>query len=83
MSFQRSSTLLHLFGGGNKDGGAAKKPNMLDQLSLFKKAQEIAQKKKDIENDLAKVDYTGTTADGKVTATIKVSILHSEILYLV
>ena len=71
VSFQRSSTSLNLFGGGNKDGGA-KKPNMMDQLGMFKKAQEIAQKKKNIENELAKIDYTGTAVDGKVIATVKV-----------
>ena len=73
-AFHRPSTCLNLFGGGNKDGGGAKKqPNMMDQLAMFKKAQEIAQKKKDIENELAKMDYSGSAADGKVTATIKVS----------
>lgn len=77
VSYQRSSTLLYLFGGGNKDSGVAKKPNMLDQLALFKKAQEIAQKKKDIENELAKVLYSGTSTDGKVTATVKVSISYA------
>lgn len=73
VSIKKSSTSLNLFGGGggNKDGGA-KKPNMMDQLGMFKKAQEIAQKKKNIENELAKIDYTGTAADGKVTATVKV-----------
>ena len=47
----RQSTTLNLFGSKPKDSNsdAAKQPGMMDQLAMFKKAQELAQKKKKLE----------------------------------
>ena len=70
-AFSSSSTTLHLFGGGAKEGGEKKGPGMMDQLAMFKKAQEVAQKKKELDTELAKMDFQGTGADGKVKATFK------------
>jgi hypothetical protein len=61
---------LGLFGGGNKDG-APKQPGMMDQLAMFKKAQEMAKKKQQLDNELAAETFTGSAADGKVTVTCK------------
>ena len=73
-STQPSSTALHLFGGGNKSGGgAAKGPGMMDQLAMFKKAQEMAQKKKELDAELAKMDFAGSSANGQVTVNFKYS----------
>ena len=67
-----TSTQLHLFGGGgDKKGGEKKGPGMMDQLAMFKKAQEMAQKKKKLDDELAAMEFTGTGADGKVTGTFK------------
>lgn len=41
---------------------------MMDQLAMFKKAQEVAQKKAALDKELAAEDFTGTAAEGKVTA---------------
>mmetsp|Transcript_3367 Transcript_3367/g.4927 ORF Transcript_3367/g.4927 Transcript_3367/m.4927 type:complete len:170 (+) Transcript_3367:114-623(+) len=65
-----SSTRLGLFGGGGKDG-EKKGPNMMDQLAMFKKAQEVASKKQDIDKEIANLDIVGNAADGKVTAQLK------------
>jgi hypothetical protein len=43
----------------------------MDQLALFKKAQEMAQKKKQLDEELRKMDFTGTGADGKVKGAFK------------
>lgn len=67
-----TSTSLNLFGGGKKDGGGAKKgPGMMDQLAMFKKAQEMAQKKNKLDQELAKMDFEGTAEDGKVIVKFK------------
>jgi hypothetical protein len=69
----RHSSQLHLFGGGggSKKDGEKKGPGMMDQLAMFKKAQEMAQKKKKLDDELAAMEFTGTAADGKVTGTFK------------
>ncbi|CAJ1966883.1 unnamed protein product [Cylindrotheca closterium] len=71
---RHQSSQLNLFGGGggNKDG-AKKAPGggMMDQLAMFKKAQELAQKKNEIDKQLAEQDFFGESADGKVKATFK------------
>lgn len=62
---QPSRTFLNLFGGGNK-GGQAKGPGMMDQLAMFKKAQEMAQKKKELDNELSQMSFSGSSSEGKV-----------------
>mmetsp|Transcript_48946 Transcript_48946/g.72766 ORF Transcript_48946/g.72766 Transcript_48946/m.72766 type:complete len:174 (-) Transcript_48946:358-879(-) len=64
-----SKTQLFLFG-GKKDGGE-KKPGMMDQIAMLKKAQEVASKKMAMDKELAKEDHVGSGADGKVKVTIK------------
>jgi DNA-binding protein YbaB len=70
-----STTTLDLFGGGGakSSGGEAQKkgPGMMDQLAMFKKAQELAQKKKAIDDEIAAGTYEGTGADGKVKCVTK------------
>ena len=67
-----SSSALHLFGGGNKgEGGAAKGPGMMDQLAMFKKAQEVAKKKADLDKELQQTDIVGAAADDKIKVTVK------------
>jgi hypothetical protein len=69
----RSSTItaLHLFGGGGNKDADKKGPSMMDQLAMFKKAQEMAQKKQKLDEELKKEVFIGTAADGKVKATFK------------
>jgi DNA-binding protein YbaB len=69
----RQSTSLNLFGSKPKDpnSDAAKQPGMMDQLAMFKKAQEIAQKKKKLDDELANETITGTAADGNIEITVK------------
>ena len=71
-SSTQHSTRLNLFGGGG-DKGAKKGPGggMMDQLAMFKKAQEVAKKKQTLDQELAKEEYVGTAVDGKVKATFK------------
>jgi hypothetical protein len=70
-----SPTALNLFagGGGPKDGGGAtnKGPNMMDQLAMLRKAQEMAGKKKKLDEELQKQEFTGSSANGKVTGYFK------------
>ena len=66
-----TSTSLNLFGGGgNKDKGNSG-PGMMDQLAMFKKAQEIATKKRKLDEDLQKMIFTGTSSNNHVTVTMK------------
>jgi DNA-binding protein YbaB len=65
-----SLTQLQLFGGGGKKEGGEKAPGMMDQLAMFKKAQEMAQKKAKLDLELATLDFQGTV-EGKVTAQFK------------
>lgn len=67
---QTTKSSLNLFGGGNK-GGQAKGPGMMDQLAMFKKAQEMAQKKKDLDNELSQMSFSGSSSDGKVKGSFK------------
>lgn len=67
-----SSSALHLFGGGNKgEGGEAKGPGMMDQLAMFKKAQEVAKKKADLDKELQQTDIVGAAAEDKIKVTVK------------
>jgi DNA-binding protein YbaB len=71
-TIHQSSTSLNLFGSKPKgEGGAAKQPGMMDQLAMFKKAQELAQKKKALDDELANETIVGTAADGNIEVTIK------------
>merc|ERR1712194_374901 len=65
-----SPSQLGLFGGGSKEGGDGK-AGMMDQLAMFKKAQEMAKKKNDLDKELASETFAGSGADGKVTAQCK------------
>ena len=66
-----STTALNLFGGGgNKDKGNSG-PGMMDQLAMFKKAQEIATKKRKLDEELQKMIFTGTSSNNHVTVTMK------------
>ena len=68
-----SSTSLNLFGSKPKDpnADASKQPGMMDQLAMFKKAQEIASKKAAIDKELAEEKIVGTAADGKIEITVQ------------
>ena len=69
LSSTQHSTRLNLFGGGDKS--AKKGPGMMDQLAMFKKAQELAKKKNDLDKELSEMEFKGTAEDGKVTAYFK------------
>jgi hypothetical protein len=76
VSVQRSTTTAttrcNLFGsggGGTKDG-ERKGPGMMDQLAMFKKAQEMATKKKKLDEELQKMTFIGDNP-GKVKGTFK------------
>ena len=68
---QSTTTALHLFGGGDKKEGDNKQPGMMDQLAMFKKAQEMAQKKKKLDEELMKENFIGESPDGNVKGTFK------------
>lgn len=61
---------LYLFGQGAKDG-EKKGPGMMDQLAMFKKAQEMAQKKQKLDEELKKMDFEGVSQNEKVKASFK------------
>jgi hypothetical protein len=65
-----SSTQLQLFGGGGKKEGGEKAPGMMDQLAMFKKAQEMATKKNKLDQELSTLSFQGSV-EGKVTANMK------------
>ena len=44
---------------------------MMDQLAMFKRAQEVAQMKLKLDNELAAESFEGVGADGKVKAMCK------------
>lgn len=68
----KSSTSLNLFGSKPKDPSAdGAQPGMMDQLAMFKKAQELAQKKQALDKELAEEKIVGTAADGKIEITIQ------------
>lgn len=71
VSTSTTSSSLNLFGGGgNKDKGNSG-PGMMDQLAMFKKAQEIATKKRKLDEDLQKMIFTGASSNNHVTVTMK------------
>lgn len=71
-SSRTSDTSLNLFGGkkegaaGGKEGG----PGFMDQMAMFKKAQEMATKKQKLDEELQQENYEGTGADGQVVASL-------------
>eukprot|EP00804_Cyclotella_cryptica_P022878 CCRYP_005091-RA/>CCRYP_005091-RA protein AED:0.01 eAED:-0.01 QI:0/-1/0/1/-1/0/1/0/181 len=68
----RSPTELNLFGSKNKDASSpGQQPGMMDQLAMFKKAQEIASKKAELDKELSKENIVGTAADGKISITVQ------------
>ena len=44
---------------------------MMDQLAMFKKAQEVAKKKGDLDKELQQTDIVGAAADDKIKVTVK------------
>ena len=65
----RTTTSIDLFG---SRGGAAKKgPGMMDQLAMFKKAQEVAAKKAELDKELQAMDFEGEAEGGNVVALLK------------
>merc|ERR1712113_1065651 len=60
----QSATALNLFGSGNKGGDDKKAPGMMDQLAMFKKAQEM-------DAELSEMNFSGEAADGKVKVNFK------------
>ncbi|KAL7509885.1 hypothetical protein ACHAXN_006793 [Cyclotella atomus] len=70
---QTHNTQLNLFGSKNKDSTPQQggQPGMMDQLAMFKKAQEIASKKNEIDKELAAENIVGEAADGKIKITVQ------------
>ncbi|GFH45058.1 hypothetical protein CTEN210_01532 [Chaetoceros tenuissimus] len=69
-----STTSLNLFGGkksGGDEGKGGPMGGMMDQLAMFKKAQEIAKKKNDLDKEIAQMDIIGSAADGKIKVTVQ------------
>ena len=66
----RQNISLNLFG-GKKEGGENKGPGMMDQLAMFKKAQELATKKKKLDEELAQMDIVGEAAEGNIKINVK------------
>jgi len=69
-----TTTSLDLFGGkkdGEKAEGGGGGGGMMDQLAMFKKAQEIAQMKNKLDDELKTMDIIGSGADGKIKVTIQ------------
>eukprot|EP00571_Detonula_confervacea_P015687 CAMPEP_0172297738 /NCGR_PEP_ID=MMETSP1058-20130122/653_1 /TAXON_ID=83371 /ORGANISM="Detonula confervacea, Strain CCMP 353" /LENGTH=181 /DNA_ID=CAMNT_0013006923 /DNA_START=30 /DNA_END=575 /DNA_ORIENTATION=+ len=71
----QTSTTLNLFGSKPKSddsaGGPPAQPGMMDQLAMFKKAQELASKKNAIDKELAEEKIIGTAADGNIKITVQ------------
>mmetsp|Transcript_24363 Transcript_24363/g.36141 ORF Transcript_24363/g.36141 Transcript_24363/m.36141 type:complete len:176 (-) Transcript_24363:102-629(-) len=69
----QATSALNLFGGkkDGKDGSKPGGPGLLDQMALFKKAQEIQSKKAAIEKELGEVVFSGKSENEKVTASVK------------
>jgi hypothetical protein len=73
VSSSTTTTQCNLFGsggGGSTKNGERKGPGMMDQLAMFKKAQEMATKKKKLDEELQKMTFTGDNP-GKVSGTFK------------
>ena len=68
-----TATSLNLFGGKKEGGDDAKggMGGMMDQLAMFKKAQELAKKKTELDKEIADMDIIGSAADGKVKITVQ------------
>ncbi|CAB9524278.1 expressed unknown protein [Seminavis robusta] len=66
---QSSTTALNLFG-AKKEGGE-KGPGLMDQMAMFKKAQEMASKKQKLDAELQKENFGGESSNGKVKSSLK------------
>ena len=69
-----STTQLNLFGGkkeGGDDSSGGGMGGMMDQLAMFKKAQEIASKKNNLDKEIAEMEIIGSAADGNIKVTIQ------------
>jgi DNA-binding protein YbaB len=67
-----SSAPLNLFGGKKESGdGGGGMGGMMDQLAMFKKAQEIAKKKQDLDKQIAEMEIIGSAADGNIKVTVQ------------
>lgn len=67
----RTSTSLNLFGGKKEGGDGGGMGGMMDQLAMFKKAQEIAKKKQDLDKKIAEMEIIGSAADGNIKVTVQ------------
>ena len=66
----RIATSLNLFG-GKKEGGEKRGGGFMDQMAMFKKAQEMASKKQKLDAELQAETFMGEGADGKVKVSFK------------
>jgi hypothetical protein len=62
---------LNLFGGKKEGGEKGAVGGMMDQLAMFKKAQEIATKKQAIEKELQLLTFDGKSTNEKATVSMK------------
>jgi YbaB/EbfC DNA-binding family len=65
----QSSTALNLFGTKKESGD--KGPGFMDQMAMFKKAQEMASKKQKLDEELKLETFEGVSSNGKVKASFK------------
>ena len=64
----RAATPNMLFGGGDKDGGGGGgMPNMMETI---KKAQQVGEKVKELQEELAATEIEAVAADGGVTVVV-------------
>merc|ERR1719405_289040 len=60
-------TRQFLFGGKKEGGGGGALGNVAGVMDQFKKAQEIAKKSQELQQELAAAEFEGASEDGKVT----------------
>jgi DNA-binding protein YbaB len=65
----QSTSALNLFGTKKESGD--KGPGFLDQMAMFKKAQEMASKKQKLDEELKQETFEGLSSNGKVKASFK------------
>ncbi len=71
LNARTTSTSLNLFGGKKEGGDGGGMGGMMDQLAMFKKAQEIAKKKQDLDKQIADMEIIGSAADGNIKVTVQ------------
>lgn len=66
-------TQLHLFGGGGAASGDDKQkaPGFMEQMGMMKKAQEMAMQKRKLDEELSKMEFSGSSEGSTVTIDIK------------